>query len=275
MSCAEAVKYLHEFVDKELDEPLHLIIKNHIDHCEECHQRCEFEKGVRALVKAHCINTAAPAYLYDRIIKNLHSVETTSQKHPDKQVIYKQKVTRAWLSPRFYPIAASILFSIAGGIFYYTNYHSNNSLSIVDNAVKNHVVAVNDNLVFNEKTSVVGNINKYLENAVNTKLSNSSALINTEPVSVAGGIPAKPYGTSSPCVVFDKGGNKLSLQVIHNSNFPMRNLEKVRLGAMEFYTGSCRGFNSVLWEEDGVIYCLTSDIDKNEILKFAATLHPY
>ena len=274
MVCVETIKYLYAFLDKEIDKSQYPIIKEHIDNCFECRQRYEFEKGVRSLVKAFCLNTTAPTYLHSKIIVGLGSVDTEISENKDIHAISGQKITRAVFSPRIYAIAASILLLIGGGVFYYTNYYNynNDSTSIVDNAVKNHVVAVNDNLVFNEKTSVVGNINKYLGNTINTNLSNSSPLLNAERVSIVGGVPVKLYGTSSPCVIFDKGGNKLSLQIIRNSSFPIRNLERTRLGPKEFYIGNCRGFNSVIWEEDGSTYCLTSDINKNEILRFAATL---
>ena len=274
MVCVETIKYLYEFLDKEIDKSQYPIIKKHIDNCFECRQRYEFEKGVRSLVKAFCLNTTAPTYLHSKIIEGLGSVDAEISENKDIQAISERKVTRAVFSPRIYAIAASILLLIGGGVFYYTNYYNynNDSTSIVDNAVKNHVVAVNDNLVFNEKTSVVGNVNKYLGNTINTKLSNSSPLLNAERIGIAGGIPVKFCGTSSPCVIFDKGGNKLSLQIIRNSTFPISNLERVKLGPKEFYIGNCRGFNSVIWEEEGSTYCLTSDINKNEMLRFAATL---
>jgi len=274
MVCVEAIKYLYEFLDKEIDKSQYPIIKEHLDHCFECRQRYEFEKGVRSLVKAYCINTTAHAYLHSKIIESLNSVDAEISENKDIQALSEQKVTRALFSPRFYAVAASILLLIAGGVFYYANYYNYNNdfISIVDNAVKNHVVAVNDNLVFNEKTSVVSNVNKYFGNNINNTLRNSSPLLNAEQIRIVGGVPVKLCGTSSPCVVFDKGGNKLSLQIIRNSSFPIRNLERVKLGPKEFYIGNRRGFNSVVWEEDGSTYCLTSDINKNEILRFAATL---
>lgn len=275
MVCGEATNYLYEFLDKEIEKSQYLIVKEHLDSCFECRQRYEFEKGLRAIVKAHCINTTAPAYLHGRIIKGLDVVDAEIYESKTIQAISNQKVTRLRTSPRFYAAAASILLSIAGGVFYYANYHYDynaDAIAIVDNAVKNHVVAVKDNLVFNEETSVVGNVNKYLGNTINTKLNNSSPLLNAEQVSIVGGVPVKFCGTSSPCVVFDKGGRKLSLQIVRNSSFPIRNLERTRMGPREFYVGTCKGFNSVIWEEDGSTYCLTSDINKNEILRFAATL---
>lgn len=276
MSCIDTMKYLHEFVDRELNEPHYFIIQKHLDDCDECRQRYEFEKSVRSLVKAYCTNITAPAYLQNKILTRLSSldIDIDDTKHAVRENIYQQKTRRVLFSSRSYAAAASILLFIAGGFFYYSNYYHNDPISIVDNAVKNHVVAVNNNLVFNEKTSVVGEVNKYLGNTIDTKRENSSSVLDTRQIR-SGGIPVKSYGANNPCVIFDKGGNKLSLQTIHNSNLPVRNLERVRLGSREFYIGNCRGFNAVLWQEDGITYCLTSDITIIEMLRFAEGLTSY
>lgn len=272
MTCNEAGKHFHEFMDKELDKSHYLVVKKHVDNCDDCHRRYKFEMDVRALVKACCIKMTAPPYLHERILKGLNAADTNVPVYTTKKASYQAKVSRTSFSARSYAIAASILISIAGGVFYYANYHQANSTIIVDDAVKNHVVAVNDNLVFNEKTSVVDNINEYLGNTIQSTLSNSSPFLNAEQVNIKGGMPVKLCGTSSPCIIFDKGGNKLSLQVVRKSGFPITNLERAQMGHKEFYIGNRRGFNSVLWEEDGVTYCLTSDLNKNEILRFAVTL---
>ena len=221
MVCVEAIKHLYEFMDKEIDKSQYPIIKEHLDNCFECRQRYEFEKGVRSLVKAYCINTTAPAYLHSKIVESLYSVGAEISENKDMQAISEQKVPRTLFLPRFYAVAASLLLLIAGGVFYYAHYYNNSDpISIVDNAVKNHVVAVNDNLVFNEKTSVVGNVNKYLGNNINTKLSNSSPLLNAERVSIVGGIPVKFGGTSSPCVIFDKGEINFRFKLYAIAVFP-------------------------------------------------------
>lgn len=270
MSCTETIKYLYEFMDEELDKPQYFRVKKHLGHCDECHRRYKFQESIRSLVKTSCANIPAPVSLYKKITEGLNSLD---KELTAKEPVYRQKTSRIVFSSRLYTIAASILLSMAGGIFYYTNYHSYDSL--FDDAVKNHVVAVNDNLIFNEKTSVVGNVNKYLGNTLNTGnigFNNTPPFLSSEQIRVVGGMPVMLCGTNSACVIFDKGGNKLSLQTIRNNRFPVRNLEKAQLGPKEFYVGNHQGFNSVLWEENGVTYCLTSNINKNEMLNLAKVL---
>ena len=272
MSCTEIIKHFYEFIDNEVDKSNYLTIKRHIEHCKDCLQRYEFEKGIRAMIKAHCINVTAPKHLHHKILNGLNSIDLENIKQTPEKVIPIPKLKHKLFSARSYAIAASILLLIGGGIFYYTGYVVNtDSSSIVDNVVKNHVNAVNNNLVFNENTSVVGNVNKYFDNNSN-RFNKISPQVSLEKVSVVGGVPVNLFGTTSPCVIFDKGGNKLSLQIVRAGNFKIKNLERTQIGPKEFYLGNSRGFNSVLWVDDGVTYCLTSDINKNDMLNFATTL---
>jgi len=269
MSCAETVKHLHEFLDKELDMANRVVITNHITVCEDCRQQYEFEMGLRALIKAHCINTIASERLYGRIIKSLSSLSIYNPDIEEEQPVVKSKILRPFASIRFYSIAASILILLGGGIFYYANYRSIDAPSVVDAVVQNHVVAVNDNLVFNETTSVIGDMDKKRNN---TATGNSLSLMDTELISIPGGIPTRQSGTGNSCVVFNKDGYKVSLQVIRNGSFPCRNLEKISLGNREYFLGNGKGFNAVIWKDERQAYCLTSDIAKDELLKFAMNL---
>ncbi len=272
MSCTEIIKHLYEFIDNEVDKSNYLTIKRHLEHCMDCRQRYEFEKGIRAMIKAHCINVTAPKHLHHKILNGLNSIDLENIKQTPEKIIPIPKLKRKLFSARSYALAASILLLIGGGIFYYTSYVVNtDSSSIVDNVVKNHVNAVNNNLVFNENTSVVGNINKYFDNNSN-RFNKISPRVSLERVRVVGGVPVNLCGTTSPCVIFDKGGNKLSLQIVRAGNFKTKNLERTQIGPKEFYFGNSLGFNSVLWVDDGVTYCLTSDINKNDMLNFATTL---
>jgi len=272
MSCIEVLKHLYEFMDNELDISISPRIKKHIVQCSTCKQRYELEKNARGLIKSYCKNITAPQYLYKQIIVELNSVDLEFASEDIKK---KHKVMRMLFSARTFAIAASVLLIISGGLFYYENKYYKGP-SIVDDAIQNHVMAVNDNnLVLNEKTSVVNNTNKYnkyVNNSLSSNFRQPLGSLNTEQFRVVGDKPVELCGTSSSCILLHKGNKKLSLQIIHNNRFPTNKLERTRLGLKEFYVGNRSGFNSVIWREGGITYCLISDINKNEILRFAASL---
>ena len=269
MSCIDVNKYLYEFMDGELETGLYPKLQKHLEHCIPCNQRYEFEKQTRLLIKSHCKNVTAPRHLHSRIIANLDSIdhELVSRTSP-----LRQKRLKILFSPHTLAIAASLLLMIAGGIFYLANNRQADSVSIVDDAVTNHVKVLNENLVFNERTSVVGNAGRYLSQNINTQIRKSLNPLNIGRVSIVNDLPVNLYGTSSPCIVFNHEGNKLSLQIIRNMHFPIAKLERISFGPRDFYITNRRGFNTVIWIENDTTYFLTSDIHANEMLRFPATL---
>ncbi|MCF6150544.1 MAG: mycothiol system anti-sigma-R factor [Candidatus Kuenenia sp.] len=269
MSCIEVNKYLYEFMDGELEINHYHKLQKHLKQCVPCSQIYEFEKHTRLLIKSYCKNVTAPHYLHSRIIANLDSIDQELSFSPPHT---RQKPLKIIFSPHTLAIAASLLLMIAGGLFYIANNRQEDSVSIVDDAVTNHVNVLNDNLVFNEKTSVVGDVSNYLSPNINAQLRKSLNPLNIEQVRIVNNLPVSHYGTSSPCVVFNQGKNKLSLQIIRNSRFPISKLERTHFGPKEFYITNRRGFNSVIWRENDTTYCLTSDINTNDMLRFAATL---
>ncbi|MBM4055568.1 MAG: mycothiol system anti-sigma-R factor [Planctomycetes bacterium] len=269
MSCSEVNKYLHEFMDRELENDLYHKLQKHLEQCVPCNRNYEFEKHTRVLIKSYCKNVTAPQYLHSRIIANLDSIDRELTIQSPRT---RQKPLRIAFSPHTFAIAASLLLMIAGGVFYIANNRQEDSVSIVDDAVTNHVKVLNDNLVFNEKTSVVGDVNKYLSPNINTQLRKSITPLNIEQVRIVNDVPVNLCGTTSPCVVFNQGKNKLSLQIIRSRQFPISKLERTSFGPNEYYITNRRGFNSVIWRENDTTYCLTSDINTNDMLRFAATL---
>ncbi|MDR4507005.1 MAG: hypothetical protein MRJ65_01995 [Candidatus Brocadiaceae bacterium] len=266
------MKHLYAFMDNEIERSLHIVVKKHLDECGKCSQKYKSEKQIRVRIKALCKNIEVPARLYKRISEGLDAID---KEFSTGKVLCKKEVFSPIVSLRAYAVAASILLSIIGGIMYYANfndYDHDRSFSIVNSAVENHVVAVHDNLVFNEKTSVVKTGNKYFENVINAGGKKMSSPLNIEQVRVMKQMPVNFCGENSSCVVFDMGNNKLSLQTVQKRDFPIERLEKVRFGSKLFYMGNSRGFNSVLWKENGALYCLTSDINKKEMLQLAAVL---
>ncbi|MEW6355729.1 MAG: zf-HC2 domain-containing protein [Planctomycetota bacterium] len=76
MDCEEARKYIHPFLDDELDVEANLDVLEHINFCTECSERFEEEKDLRELIRASLLRTPKPEGLADRICQTLPRRET-------------------------------------------------------------------------------------------------------------------------------------------------------------------------------------------------------
>jgi mycothiol system anti-sigma-R factor len=69
--CAETVKLLGEFLDRELNTCEISTVQGHLDRCPPCLTVYRFEERVRRLVRVHCVGECAPTNLRDQILAKL------------------------------------------------------------------------------------------------------------------------------------------------------------------------------------------------------------
>ena len=73
MTCEEAVRKLHEYLDHELDHASAEQVEKHLEICRTCCDHMEFEKHMKKLIHQCCCRQKAPAFLRDKIIDTLSS----------------------------------------------------------------------------------------------------------------------------------------------------------------------------------------------------------
>jgi len=69
--CADTVKLLGEFLDRELTTCEVQTVQGHLDRCPPCLKVYRFEERVRRLVRVHCERDCAPTELRDQILARL------------------------------------------------------------------------------------------------------------------------------------------------------------------------------------------------------------
>jgi mycothiol system anti-sigma-R factor len=69
--CAETVKLLGEFLDRELSTCEIQTVQGHLDRCPPCLNVYRFEEKLKRLVRVHCEGDCAPKNLRDEILARL------------------------------------------------------------------------------------------------------------------------------------------------------------------------------------------------------------
>jgi mycothiol system anti-sigma-R factor len=69
--CAETVKLLGEFLDRELTNGEISTVQGHLDRCPPCLTVYRFEERVRRLVRVHCVGECAPTNLREQILAKM------------------------------------------------------------------------------------------------------------------------------------------------------------------------------------------------------------
>ena len=69
--CAETVKLLGEFLDRELTVCEIQTVQGHLDRCPPCLNVYRFEEKLKRLVRVHCERECAPTDLHAQIMARL------------------------------------------------------------------------------------------------------------------------------------------------------------------------------------------------------------
>jgi mycothiol system anti-sigma-R factor len=77
-ACAETVRVLQEYLDRELTTCEVSTVQGHLDRCPPCLKLFRFEEKVRRLVRVHCERDCAPTSLREQILARLKTTRTSS-----------------------------------------------------------------------------------------------------------------------------------------------------------------------------------------------------
>lgn len=67
ISCEDALRVVHEFLDGELDASADAEVKQHFDMCQRCYPHLHLETAFRDAIRRASAGETAPAELKDRI----------------------------------------------------------------------------------------------------------------------------------------------------------------------------------------------------------------
>jgi mycothiol system anti-sigma-R factor len=76
--CAETVKVLQEYLDRELNVCEIATVQGHLDRCPPCLKLFRFEERVRRLVRVHCERDCAPTSLREQILARLKAARPSN-----------------------------------------------------------------------------------------------------------------------------------------------------------------------------------------------------
>ena len=75
ISCQEALRFLYEFLDGELDGAPREQVQAHFDVCQRCYPHLQLEASFRAALQRACGGQCAPPELKSRLMAALTDAE--------------------------------------------------------------------------------------------------------------------------------------------------------------------------------------------------------
>lgn len=77
IECQEVLRRIELYLDGELDDVIRVEIEEHLVLCGPCTDHSDFQRGLKALIKAKCGCGEVPAHVLERLSRALHGETPT------------------------------------------------------------------------------------------------------------------------------------------------------------------------------------------------------
>ncbi|MFQ5965637.1 MAG: mycothiol system anti-sigma-R factor [Candidatus Scalinduaceae bacterium] len=274
MTCKEAINQLYEFLDNELDDYNCSKIKKHLDICQKCCEKFEFEQTLKKIVRDRTRIHRVPQYVRENILKQLSEThEERTRVKPSILKLGKQNIRDIFgfftLRPIYINTAVLILLIISGLTAYYVYFKPVDSSPIIKGAAECHDRFIKGKMLLDLVSSDRNEIRRYL---------NASKQVNVDmAIPVFKGIKIKHLGCKncylagrkSAHIEMERRHNKISLEVIDSSGMNINSLKRQIINGRQYYFGRHKGYNVVLWRYGKKMYSLTSTMPRKELVHVA------
>jgi mycothiol system anti-sigma-R factor len=281
MTCEEATKQLYEYLDSELEKDDYSRIKKHLEVCQKCCEKFEFEQVLKKVVRDRVRIHRVPQSVRENIVRQL------SERHEDRggAEVYVLKsgernirnIFQLFRLGRAYVIeAALILLLISVLSIYFTFPKPGSSPHIVKDAAEHHDNFVNGNMPLDLVNSDRNEIERYLDDYKQVNFADSIPVFKEFKMKPLGFKKYYLAGRKSTYIGLERMHHKISLEVMDGSGMNINDLEKEISGGRQYYFGRHKGYNVVLWRYGNTLYSLTSKIHRKELMRVAEkAIFPY
>ncbi len=281
MTCKDAIEQLHEFLDNELDEGNYLKIKQHIDMCQKCCEKFEFEQALKNTIKDRSPLYKTPQYVLQNITNQWAELNKDySHAEPgieeSKSGYFKGIFDFFTLKPAYVTMTILLPMTIVGLAAYLAFFRPAEFPPIVKVAAERHDSFVNNNIHLDLVSSDSNEIRRHFENFQGSNLAINVPECNGREMELLGCKNSNLGGKKSAYVGLRGDQNKISFEIVSSTGVDIDNMEQEYYNGRSYYFCRCKGYNVVLWRHGNTLYSLTSRMNRRDLMRVASeTIRSY
>lgn len=274
MTCEEAIKQLYEYLDSELEKDDHSRVKKHLEVCQKCCEKFEFEQALKKVVRDRVRIHKVPQSVRENIIRQLserheklNRAEVYVLRTRERNIKNIFQFFKLW---RGYIVEAALMLLLITVLSIYLTFPKpGSSPHIVKDAAEHHDNFVNGNIPLDIVNSDRNEIERYLDDYKQINFADSISVFKRFEMKPLGFKKYYLAGRKSTYIGLERMHNKISLEVMDGSGMNINDMEKEAFGGRQYYFGRHKGYNVVLWKYGNKLYSLTSKIHRKELMRVA------
>lgn len=279
LACQDCERYLEAFLDQELDVKESLDMQAHLRECPACMELAEAERGCRRFVREQASETPLPKAMKLQMIRRAMDHAT------GRTVVAEPRVTwwewlGTWIRPKDFALgmasAAAILLVLFGPFSLWSTGDHTAGKFHADKFLQEASMAYHANQRQPMPLEVAASDDKEVADWFSRKLTYSFKVpcITDNATKLLGGRLCRLLDRPSATFVYKRNGKDVMLFAFRGDgvSLPAKNLISVRKGK-DLYFRDVSGRPVAAWQHGGIVYSMVGDLNREEILKIAETMH--
>jgi anti-sigma factor (TIGR02949 family) len=265
LSCQDCEKYLVAFLDNALEVKERLDVEEHLHSCTVCMNHAEAEQTLRQFLRQHTATPPLPEALKRRIVH---------------QAIQPEPAVSPWrwllnvVHLRDFAIgmatAAAVLLLLFGPFF-----PSSEGDDMMQKFARETSMAYDTHTTQRMPLEMVSPDDKIVTQWLNTRMGYRLKMpcITDAATKLLGGRLCRLLDRKSATLAYQRNGVDLLLFAFKGAQFTLPKKYRVQAKDHAFYIQNVAGRPVAMWQQEGITYSIVGDMDQDDLLQVASTIH--
>jgi anti-sigma factor RsiW len=256
MTCEDVQNQLHDFVKRRLDPVLHAEISAHVEGCASCGAAEQAEYALDDLLEHRLPRYEAPTALKRRLGLLMGRPGTPA------------RTPMRWARIAAPVLAAGLAFFTLGVLVQRGSGRDAELASLTTEAVNDHLRVLARQRPVDIESGGTHQVKPWFEGKLDFAPV-VPALEGTD-VRLRGGSVGYLFDRKAAVLVYDLRLHIVTLLVFRPEGLAWPEAGARQIGPVRGHQTSARGFNAILWHQEGLGYALVSDVNAKELADLAA-----
>ena len=264
MNCAVIDKHVGAYVDGELEVGTRIEFDEHFDACDDCQERLTFELVSRDWMR-ESLKTEAPSSLRASVLAALDA-EQAQGELAEVIPLAAPLGASAW---RLVPAAAATALVIFGGTAWRSHQASADDAALQD-VVRVHAASLPSDVAFDVADPETGaaQVNEWFRGRVEFPV--RAAEFESRDMRLVGARLSNVRERRAAALYYELGGQRVTV-VVTDADVAQDDGEAIQVGSQQLRYGEALGRQVPVRREAGLNYAFTGDVDRETLLRLAAS----
>lgn len=254
MDCGEIKEYIYPFLDSQLDTQTAELIREHLSTCPVCSFEFGQEKKIDSLIRSSIPKEKAPYELKEAILDRIKESAGPKQVFifPLPKPAIRVALTLLFIGILIIPILVNI----------------NKPFPVFGESIRDHIKFLQGNLTIDIASDNPVEVQRLLQAKLDFKVKVPD--LSSQGARLLGGRLCAFKDKKTAFLMYDKKGHDISVFMFDAQGVKFPQAKRLSVNNKIFYLTKEKGFNSVLWIDEGIACVFVSDLGEAELLHLAS-----